>query len=322
MIKYSFYFLSLVFIFTCNKAYSDLHKIKLAGPAAVVSYPFMVMASQQSLPLSSVELSFTLWKNPDQLRAMVIGKQVDFSAMPSNLAAIFYNKGHHLTLLNIAVWNIMDIVSSDKTLTSLDQLIDKEIVVPFKNDMPSILLSQLLNAQLAEKSALVRIRYSHNMSDAAQLLLGGKVKHALLIEPLSSVVLYQNSLKGEFDLIRSINISEQWKKTFPKAPKLPQAGIIANTTVNEDKTLLIEVNNAYKNAAIWCNANAALCADIVRQYLPKIPKSALISAIENTKLEPINSHIIKESLQGFYQLLSEGDVKRIGGKLPDDKFYF
>jgi len=81
-------------------------KLKLAGPAAVVSYPLMVMAEQQKLSSSSIELSFIRWKNPDQLRAMVIGNQIDFSAMPSNLAAIFCNRGHHLTLMNISVWNI------------------------------------------------------------------------------------------------------------------------------------------------------------------------------------------------------------------------
>lgn len=91
---------------------------------------------------------------------MVIGKQIDFSAMHSNLAAIFYNKGHHLTLMNISVWNIMDIISQDKTITSLAQLIGKEVVVLFKNDMPSIVLQQLLNAQLGENAEQVKIRYS------------------------------------------------------------------------------------------------------------------------------------------------------------------
>lgn len=320
MTKYSFTFFCLYILLSASMTYAQT--LTLAGPAAVVSYPLMVMVEQQKFAASSVEFSFVRWKNPDQLRAMVIGKQVDFAAMPSNLAAIFYNKGHHLTLMNISIWNIMDIVSRGKPISSLDDLIGQEIVVPFKNDMPNIVLQQLLKALLADKAKQIKIRTSHNLADAAQLLLAGKVKHALLIEPLSSIVLYQNAKNGKATLTRAINISEQWQKTFPKSPKLPQAGIIANTTVNTDKVLISKVNNAYKDAAIWCVDNASACADIVKKHLPKMPKPALMSAIKSTGLNPINSSLAKKDLQGFYQLLADNDAKRIGGNQPSNNFYF
>lgn len=303
-----------------NLAYGQ--ELKLAGPAAVVSYPLMVMTEQQKLTDSAIKFSFTRWKSPNRLRAMVIGEQIDFTAMPSNLAAIFYNKGHSLTLLNISIWNIMDIVSRDKEITSLNDLVGQEIVVPFKNDMPSIILQKLLHTQLKDKATQVRIRHSHNLADAAQLLLAGKVKHALLIEPLSSIVLYQNAQKGNSTLSRTINISQQWKNTFPNSPKLPQAGIIANTTINGDKALVSAVNDIYKTAALWCEEHVSSCADIVKKHLPKMPKPALISAIKNTKVKPINSSVAKADIQAFYQLLAEYDAKRIGGKQPNENFYF
>jgi NitT/TauT family transport system substrate-binding protein len=317
---YKYFFLYLALLLSSNLVYGQ--ELKLAGPAAVVSYPLMVMAEQQKLADSAIKFSFTRWKSPDQLRAMVIGEQVDFTAMPSNLAAIFYNKGHSLTLLNISIWNIMDIVSSDEEITSLHDLVDQEIVVPFKNDMPSIVLQRLLQAQLKDKAKQVHIRHSHNLADAAQLLLAEKVKHALLIEPLSSIVLYQNTQQGNSTLSRVINISEQWEKSFPSHPKLPQAGIIANTTINTDKALISAVNDAYKAAATWCEAHISSCADIVKKYLPKMPRPALISAIKMTKVDPINSSIAKKDIQAFYQLLAEYDAKRIGGKQPSASFYF
>lgn len=314
--------LCLYTLLSINTAFAETKKLVLAGPAAVVSYPLMVMAEQQKLAASSIKFSFVRWKNPDQLRAMVIGNQVDFSAMPSNLAAIFYNRGHQLTLLNISVWNIMDIISRDDSVKSLADLVGKEIVIPFKNDMPSIIFEQLLNAQLHGLAEQVKIRYSHNLADAAQLLLSGHVEHAQLVEPISSIALYQNDQKGEFSLTRAINISEQWQQTFPNSPKLPQAGIIANTSVNKDKALISEVNKAYKEAATWCNNNVILCVDIIKKYLPKMPKAALITAIKTTMLQPIDSKIAQVDLQRFYKLLADTDAKRIGGKQPDNNFYF
>ena len=301
--------------------------ISLAGPGAVVSYPLMVMAEQQLLAKSGITLDFIRWKNPEQLRAMVIGKQVDFTAMPSNLAATFYNRGHHLGLVNISIWNIMSIVSRQSaSINSLADLLGQEIVVPFKNDMPSIVLQQLLQAQLGDQAELVRIRYSHNLADAAQLLLANKVKHALLIEPLSSVVLYQNRKKHAKNsatpkLSSAINISEQWQKTFPQSPKLPQAGIVANTTVRDNRVLITSINQAYKRAALWCANHTAACADVVRVYLPKMPKPALIAAINATAINVVDSKVAQSYLEKFYSLLAETDPKRIGNKLPADEFY-
>jgi len=302
-------------------ASAQVKPITLSGPAAVVSYPLMVMAQQQRLSDQGIEFNFVRWNNPDQLRAMVIGQQVDFSAMPSNLAAIFHNRGHKLSLLNISVWNIMWILSNGSELNALSELQGKEIVVPFKNDMPSIVLRQLLSAQLGDKANTVKLRYSHNLMDATQLLLAGKVEHALLIEPIASVALFRSKKNPNIDIKRGINISNQWRKTFPDSPKLPQAGIIANTSVNHDKELLTRVNHEYMQATKWCNQSPAACADVVSHYLPKIPKVALIDAIKMTQLNAITALEAKPDLINFYQLLASEDPQRIGGKLPQADFY-
>lgn len=300
-------------------------EVTLAGPAAVISYPLMVMTHQQKLSHLGIELSFIRWKNPDQLRAMVVGEQIDFTAMPSNLAATFYNRGHQLRLLNIAVWNIMTIVSRETSVSkvsSFSDLIGKEVALPFKNDMPSIVLNQLLQSQLGEKATFIKRRQSHNLSDAAQLLLAGQVDHALLIEPLTSVVLFQSQQRGKEKFYRAINISEQWQKTFPQSPKLPQAGLVANTTVTTNDTLIDQINMAYKASTKWCYSQLEQCADIVKTYLPKMPKTALINAIKATELTPVDAKKAQQDLESFYRLLAAKNPQRIGGKLPASKFYW
>ncbi len=312
----------------CFAAHSDestVEDVALAGPAAVISYPMMVMAAQQPLANIGVKLSFTRWKNPQQLRAMVVGKQVDFTAMPSNLAATFYNRGHSLSLLNVAIWDIMAVVTRDEHYRGgnvIEQLVGKEIVVPFKNDMPNIVLEQLLTAQLGKQANKVNIRQSHNFADSAQLLLAGQVDYALLIEPLTSIVLFQSKQQGKQPLVRALNISEAWQQTFPESPKIPQAGLVANTGVNQNKALVNSINHAYSKAALWCQQNVAACADIVTSYLPKMPKPALIQAIKNTGLDVVPAKQARPHLESFYRLLANTDANRIGKKLPDSDFYW
>ena len=312
-----FLFLTVLVVTPCMAQQS----IRLAGPAAVVSYPLMVMTDRQSLAHRDIHLSFTRWKNPDQLRAMILDGQADFSAMPSNLAAIFYNRGHKLTLLNISIWNIMWILSRDPQLTSLEQLAGREIVVPFKNDMPSIVLNKLLVANTDPQAAPVRLRSSQNLMDATHLLLAGQVDHALLVEPAASMALFRNRQQGERPLYRQLAVSALWRKSFPESPHLPQAGIVANTTVNRNKALVAEFHREYQAAANWCKGNATDCAEIVRRYLPKAPLPALVEAIEVTELEARQAGSVRADLERFYRLVAGQRQQRIGGRLPDEGFY-
>lgn len=295
--------------------------IRLAGPASVVSYPLMVIAEQNLLAKQDLILDFTLWRNPEQLRAMVLSEQVDIAAMPSNVAANFYNQGHHVTLMNISIWNILSIVSRDPHLNTLAQLKGQEIVVPFKNDMPAILMKTLLHHQLGNEAYQVKIRYSHSVMDAAQLLLSGQVQHAVLVEPMSALVIHQNQQVGGAPLKRSLNISALWRDSFPLNPALPQAGLVANTSINKNTALLGIINQAYQQAASWCQQDAVACAEIVTKKLPQMPKAALVDAIKSTSLNVVDAHDARNELEGFYQLLLGTEPAKIGHQLPPAGFY-
>ena len=316
----------LIFLFSCllfsqTIAALEVQELKLAGPAAVISYPLMVMAQEQSLQGNNIQLSFTRWKNPDQLRAMIVSGQADFSAMPSNLAAIFHNKGQPIKLLNISIWDIMSVVSRDSSVSELSDLSGKEIVVPFKNDMPTILLNQLLTKQLGKNASKVKQRVSHNLLDSSQLLLAGQVDHALLIEPVTAMVIHQSSKRQNGELKRVLNISKLWRETFPEAPRLAQAGIIANGDMLSKPALMQTIHKSYVEKAKWCKAQPAACADIVKHYLPKAPKPALINAIKHTDLAPEQAREVQQSIEQFYQVLLNTNAKLIGGKLPTPEFY-
>ncbi|MDP6969859.1 MAG: hypothetical protein QGG88_12200 [Gammaproteobacteria bacterium] len=314
----SFLFLSL--LLWLLPAHAAETKLKLAGPAAVVSYPLIVMAEQQRLDDLDIGLEFSDWSNPDQLRAMVLSGDIHFSAMPSNLAAIFYNKGHKLTLMNNAIWSIMWLMSADQELSSLSQLEGKEVVVPFKNDMPSIVFNELLNKQLTDANK-VNIRYSHNLLDASQILLAGQADYAVLIEPIASIVEFKSKAGKGAKVYRNLEISNEWKNTFPQSSKLPQAGIIANTNINQDKALLSRVHKEYQQAAIWCQDNPGPCAAMVVKYFPKFPPKAIANAIKITNMDAVKASDAKGALEDFYQLLAASNKAKIGGKLPAADFY-
>ena len=78
-----------------------------------MAIPLAYMAVNNKLADVAEKTELVIWENADQLKAIVAGRQGDFVTMPSNNSAIFYNKGLKLQLLDISVWNITYLVTTD-----------------------------------------------------------------------------------------------------------------------------------------------------------------------------------------------------------------
>ncbi len=92
---------------------SKLDKLTLVAPPGPMAIPMAYLKVNDKLADVAAETELLIWENPDQLKAIVAGKQGDFVTVPSNTAAIFYNKGLQLQLLDISVWNITYLVTRD-----------------------------------------------------------------------------------------------------------------------------------------------------------------------------------------------------------------
>src|SRR5690606_20702084 len=53
-------------------------RLVLAGPPAAVSFPLLHMVESGALADIAAKVEFTLWNNPDQLRALALDGKADF----------------------------------------------------------------------------------------------------------------------------------------------------------------------------------------------------------------------------------------------------
>lgn len=294
--------------------------LTLAGPGAVVSYPLMHMAQTQALSQYTDKLEFRLWQNPDQLRVLLAKKEVDYSAAPSNLSALMFNKGQAVKQLNISVWGILWLVSRDPAVKSFSDLAGQELLVPFQRDLPAVLLDTLLAKQAEPGKEAVRLRRTRDAQDAIALMLTGQGDQALLVEPTASLLLWQAEQK-KVELHRGQSLEQAWAEVFPSQQALPQAGVMANVTVAHDTELNQAVERAYAESARWCSQQPQECAQMVHGYLPQFPVPAIQTAIEKTRLDSRPASEIRPQLEALYQLLADQHPQALGGGLPAAGFY-
>ena len=300
--------------------------IKVAGPFASVSHPIIHMAINKSLKDMGINIEFVLWKNPDELRALILNGDINFIALPTNVAANLYNKGVDIKLLNVSIWGILGMISRDPNLKSLKDFKGKEIAVPFRADMPDIVLTELIKKHGLDPQKDFNFRYVSSPIDAMQMLILRRVDHALLAEPAISIALRKTksfpiSVVAP-DLYRSVDLQKEWGELFQTKAKLPQAGIAYIGDTKGKEILINRFLQEYSKSLEWYKHNPVEASKLIVKELPMLEENGLADSISHISFESINAIEAKDDLESFFNILKNSEPKSIGGKIPDLNLYY
>ncbi len=317
----------ILIVFTLSlSAQERVDKIVIAGPFASVSHPIFRMIETGALSDVAKKVEFRLWKNPDELRAMVIHGDVDFVALPTNTAAILNNKGVDIQLLNVSVWGILGMISRDNTLKTLKNYKGKRIAVPFRADMPDIVFTELLKKEGIDPKKDVELVYVSNPIDAMQMLIMRRVDHALLAEPAISMALRKTksfpiSVIAP-DLYRSVDLQKEWARVYKTSVDVPEAGMAVMGEMRKNTKLVARFNEEYAKALAWYKSHPKEAGELAEKNVPMLNAEAVADSIAVVNLKDVPAQEAKEKLEFFFSVLKEGNAKSIGGKLPQDSFYY
>jgi len=308
------------------QAQEKLEKIVIAGPFASVSHPIFRMIETGALDDVAKKVEFRLWKNPDELRAMVIHGDVDFVAIPTNTAAILNNKGVDIELINVSVWGILGMISRDDNLKTLKDYKGKKIAVPFRADMPDIVFTELLKKEGIDPRKDVELVYVASPIDAMQMLILRRVDHALLAEPAISMALRKTKSFPVSviapDLYRSVDLQKEWARVYKTSADVPQAGMAVMGHMRHNKAVVKRFSQEYDKALEWYKTHPKEAGILAEKNVPMLNAEAVTDSIDIVNLKSVSAPEAREKLEFFFNVLKEGNVKSIGGKLPQERFYY
>ncbi len=293
----------------------------IAGPFTTVSHPIFHMMENNSLKEVSNKIEFRYWKNQDELRAMILRGNIDFMAIPINVAANLYNKGVDLQLLNVSIWGNYGIVSSNPNIKSIKDLKGKSIAIPSRGDMPDIIFKKLLKANKINYKEDIKILYMPTPIDGLSMVVKGKIESAFLPEPALSMALIK-AKKFNKKLYLNINIQDSWKKDFNTLETFPQVGFAVMGKNKNNKEIINKFIQEYKKSMLWYKNNKYEASKIVVKYLPMLHQKAIEIGIKNIIIDTKQTKDVKNKIKDWFKLLKTENDKLIGGKLPNSGFYY
>ena len=262
------------------------------------------------------------WNSPDKLRAGIMDGSIDITFVPSYAGANLYNKGIKFKLVNIVTGGLLNIISTDTTIKSIEDLKGKTIVVPFKNDMPDLVLRTLFKKSGLTIGKDVNVEYVATPTVAVKMALAGKAKTILLPEIAGTKVSLVAKKKKGIEFKFAVDIQKEWGRLMGGKPYIPQAGIaVRETFLEKNPELVRALHDALSSSADRLQSDKKL---LMKRTEKLWPKSGPIFAksISRWNLDVKTSMAVKPELEKFYSELKNLNPKIIGGKLPDNSFYY
>jgi NitT/TauT family transport system substrate-binding protein len=299
--------------------------LRLAGPWASVSYPLLWMASRPGFSGLAARIEFLPWRDPDELRLIAIEGRADFIALPSNVAANLHNRGVALQLQSISAWGLLYLVSHQARIDRLAGLGKAELGLPFRGDMPEIVLERIASAEGLDLRRDLRLRYLATPLDAIQLLLTRRIDHALLSEPAASMALARSRTASTSSIApplhRALDLQQAWADAGLGPARLPQAGVAALGASRHDEGLRAAFAEAHARALAECFADPAACGALVAERSGRLDPAAVADSLAHSRLSIVPARLARQELEAFLRHLLARRPGLVGGRLPADDFY-
>jgi len=298
-----------------------LSSLVIQAPASPPSLAFLRMA-QQGVPANLAhELRFQLWSTVDEMRGRITAGQAQFSGLPVNVAATLYNRGVQVQLLNVYIWGILYLVTSDPAVQSLAEIKGQPLLIPFRGDLPDILTQYLLQKQGLSLEKDFQVTYVSAAPEAAQLLAAGRAKHAVLSEPSATLAIAKAKESG-VTLRRAMDYAQAWAAATGRAPRLPMAGVVALPAVLRNRALLDWFQRAERDALAWVAANPQEASQLGAQAIQAIPPAVMVASLPFIQMDFADAQSAREDIAFFLQEMHALSPDLVGGSLPPAEFYY
>ncbi|MDO4177262.1 MAG: ABC transporter substrate-binding protein [Bacillota bacterium] len=260
------------------------------------------------------------YEAPTDIAPKLISGEVDVAALPSNMAAVLYNKteGKVVAITPITL-GVLYIVGNDTDIKSVEDLKGKTIVSSGQGGTPEYALQKILDNANLTMGEDVTVEWLASHADVNQKLLSEQGTIAMVPEPFVSA-----ATSGSADVKILFDMNELWKEATGE--DFPMGVLVATKDFAENRSGDLEVFlNDLKSSIDYVNEDSDEAAQLIvdKGFLgdvniarKAIPGCSLVCYTGEERADGI------EMLKVFNKTMFEINPQSVGGKLPGDDLYF
>lgn len=297
----------------------EVNVTALKGPTAMGMVS--LMDDVDNGKVDSENYKFTIAASIDEVTPAISQGETDIAAVPANVASVLYNKLEGgVQVLAVNTLGVLYIVENGDTVQSAADLKRKTIYASGKGATPEYALNYILQQNGLDPAADVTIEWKSEHSECVAALAQDPSGIAMLPQPFVTTAQMKNP-----DLRVALDLTEEWDKVQEGAqePGALLTGVVVVRTefAKENPEAVSDFLERYKASVDFVNENVDEAAQIVGQY-DIVTAEVAQTAIPECNIVCITGDEMQEKLSGYLSVLNDQNPEAVGGKLPDDDFYY
>ena len=291
--------------------------VKFYFPSGVPALTVAKFVKENPVIDENIAIEYELQSTPDLLASKVLKGEADIAIVPSNLAVQLYNKDIPYRLAGTSVWGTLYLMGTEE-IDGIDDLKGKEITSFGKNLTPDLVFRYVLSENGIDLDNDITVNYLSAATEVGPQFISGKVDLAVSSEPQTT-----NILMKKEDAKILLDFNEEWSKITGNESGYPQASLIISSDLIENNREFVEkFLEAYEENLKWILDNPELAGQYMEELDFGMTKDVVANGIDRMNIYPFRIEDSKDSYEKYYEVLFNFAPDVIGGKLPDEEFYF
>ncbi|MEG2174316.1 MAG: ABC transporter substrate-binding protein, partial [Oscillospiraceae bacterium] len=194
----------------------------------------------------------------------------------------------------------------------------KTIYSTGKGTTPEYVLNYVLQQNGLDPQKDVTIEYKAEASEIAALLSEGQQGIAMLPQP------YVTTVMSKMPNLRvALDMTAEWDRVAKGESNLVTGVLVVRRAFAEqNQDALNAFLKEYKDSVAFVNSNVDVAAELVAKQ-GIVPSAAIAKqAIPACNITLIDGDEMQTKAGGYLQVLFEQNPASVGGKLPDEAFYY
>ena len=260
---------------------------------------------------------FTIAGSADELTPKLLQGELDMLAVPANLASVLHNNsGGKVRLLAVNTLGVVYIVEKGETVQSFADLKGKTILATGKGSTPEYALRYLLAENGIDPDKDVTIEWKAEPAEVVALLSKAEGGVAMMPQPFVTIV------QGQVEGLRvAVDLTQVWDDLQNGSMMITGVMAVRSDFADANPEAISLFLDEYRASTEFVNANPADAAAIIEEF--GIFKAAVAQkAIPACNITFMEGEAMKTAMQGYLSVLFAQNPKAVGGKLPEDVFYY
>lgn len=289
----------------------------LNGPSSVPAAYLM-----HKHKVAGKSLDFTSFASPQAMLPKMLKGEVDIGFLPPNVALKAYNStGGAILCAGITETGCIFLVTKDSGIHGLADLRGKEVHSAGHGATPEYLFQWLLarNGIPVNSADGVTLNYSIPQQELPAQLVSDKISYALVPEPFATVPLLKSK-----KTLRALDIQELYAATTgDEGASYPITVMVVRKAFAEQSPESVrQFIKEFSSAVKWTNSNPARAGAYTEKYIKTLSAEVVEASIPTSHFIWKNAEESREEIEKNMQLFLDFSPESIGGKLPDEQFYF